>query len=498
MKKFIKKLLFILTPIQAMYANDLNCYYATENIVDIFKSDKIQNIVLPEAMRLRNLHLLIESKAIDNDAHRIPKICHQIWITSPEKPREISEADIELTIKNKVLLQNEDPNWQFIVWTNNEKLIPQSKQKLETHGIHVLNINRLELPIPLDAFIMSKNFGLVSDIVRVIIIENQGGIYRDFDYQFLDPKTINTLTNTFDYFAGIYGKILVNNAFFGAVNHHPVLQSVKSNIVRNLTASDSDLPAYIQKPCDSFNDVLIKTGPVCWTIANHRSLHSDPLLKDILLSDGVLYNVCAAKGLDWTTKTGLTCNYEYFTDKYLLGLIGNDQFGSTWANKPILDANLTPDQLARDKVLIDKIKQNKIKSIHQIYNKISNDNLKPILRALMANFSVQSIYLNVNEIDDNGVYQLAEIIKKHPNLRVISLGGNLITDRGAQYLSEAIIESPSLEKIALWANFISEAGYKTLEEAASSSNKKVIIEERQQNIRRNSSSEQALYPLDIL
>jgi len=394
-------------------------------------------------------------------------------------------------------LQDEDPNWQFILWTNNEQFIPHSKQKLETHGIHVFNIDRLESPIPLDDFIKNKNFGLVSDILRVIIVESQGGVYRDLDYRFLNAKIIHTITHTYDYFAGMYGKILLSNAFFGAVSHHPVLQAVKSNIIRNLTENSS--PAYVKAPCSTFDEVIMKTGPLCWTISNKQKLHADPLLKDIVFSDGVLYDVCIAKGPDWVNQTGLRCNYNYFTDQYLTGLIGNDQFGSTWSNKTLPHLDFVPDHLATGEVLMDKIKSNQIKSIHRVYNKISNSSLKPILEALINNDSVENIYFNINEIDDDGVYQLAEIIKKHPRLKILSLIGNLITDQGADYLAQAIKKNSSLEKIALLGNFMTEKGYTALKKAIHSSNKNIIIEELKHENQTTSFENHALYDsLDMI
>ena len=103
--------------------------------------------------------------------HGIPHKIHQIWIGSelPEKYKNWCASWKKL-----------NPSWEYKLWNEND----------------ILNILSGTIR---QVFLESKNPGAKSDIARYAILEKEGGIYYDTDFECIKP--LEELTDTCTLFA---------------------------------------------------------------------------------------------------------------------------------------------------------------------------------------------------------------------------------------------------------------------------------------------------------
>lgn len=157
---------------------------------------------------------------------RIPKIIHQIWLggTLPEK-----YASFQKTFKEK------HPDWEYRLWTDNDVL-----------SFPFVNRKRFE---------EATNYGEKSDIWRYEILFRFGGLYADTDFECLQPFDI--FHHTCDFYAGAEpamrnnSVVSINNALFGSVAGHPILQYCIDRIAKS-------------SPGKTPSETLGSTGPGCF------------------------------------------------------------------------------------------------------------------------------------------------------------------------------------------------------------------------------------------
>lgn len=204
---------------------------------------------------LENRATLANRLAVRSTRFTIPKMTHHIWLTDPQRPREVSEEDIRTTLKTLQMLPASD-GWRHILWVNKEGLIPKTLDALQQAGpIEVRTVSKKHL-VNFSIFKKSYeksfgfNFAMASDIVRIAVLEAYGGVYLDFDFEVL--KSLDEQVNTYSFFA-------FENSMIGAHKHHPILQNALKMQNRNLLAS---APYYVRHPC-SFRDLTkVATGPL--------------------------------------------------------------------------------------------------------------------------------------------------------------------------------------------------------------------------------------------
>ena len=149
-----------------------------------------------------------------------PKVMNSIWLTAPNKPKELLDTDIDNVIANKKFFGNE---WTFVVWTNNKKLIPESVKKLQKNGIKIKELQEFQEDHPKTCKLIGDlvgvgKFGMASDLFRQFIIAEKGGVYADLNFKFLQP--IDSYIEQYDFFAQDY-----RNSFFAAKAAHPITES---------------------------------------------------------------------------------------------------------------------------------------------------------------------------------------------------------------------------------------------------------------------------------
>ena len=161
------------------------------------------------------------------DPNNIPKVIHSIWLTNPSSPRELFKSDIKNIISNKKFFEKDGEKWSYIIWTNDKKLIPKSVKSLEKNNIEVRSIDDYKSEISLFDEILSlvKNnkFGMASDILRYELLFNDGGVYADLNYKFL--QSIKNYLKKYDFIMADF-----QNNFFAAKKNHEILRDALDEI----------------------------------------------------------------------------------------------------------------------------------------------------------------------------------------------------------------------------------------------------------------------------
>jgi inositol phosphorylceramide mannosyltransferase catalytic subunit len=153
-------------------------------------------------------------------AYRIPKKIHMIWFGS--KPPQFVQQMFQSW-------KNYHPGWEVKLWTEED-----------ANQYPITNLK---------AFRKAKNYGEKSDIFRYEILEREGGIYVDADFECLQP--FDTLCKTSDFFTGVgYTRAppFVYNGLIGTRPHHPIMQRA----IAELKEGNGD---------NGFQRILYATGP---------------------------------------------------------------------------------------------------------------------------------------------------------------------------------------------------------------------------------------------
>jgi inositol phosphorylceramide mannosyltransferase catalytic subunit len=147
---------------------------------------------------------------------RIPRIVHQIWLGSPV-PAVFDEW-------RKTWMQLE--GWEYKLWTEKEI----SQLRLYNRALY-------------DS---STNYGEKSDIVRLEILAQFGGVYIDVDLECLKPEIFEELHHSFDFYIGFeplehgftnkFNMFKVCNALIAAAPKHPLIQDLITNLQANYLA----------------------------------------------------------------------------------------------------------------------------------------------------------------------------------------------------------------------------------------------------------------------
>jgi len=147
---------------------------------------------------------------------RIPKIVHQIWLGGavPEIYRSWMSSWLALE------------GWEYKLWTD-----------ADLKNISLYNQ---------DLFDMTKNIGEKSDILRLEILFQYGGVYVDTDFECLRPNFFEEFHQKFDFYIGIeplfhgiipeYKTVKFCNAIIGSAPQHTLLKDLLVNMKANYFA----------------------------------------------------------------------------------------------------------------------------------------------------------------------------------------------------------------------------------------------------------------------
>lgn len=164
------------------------------------------------------------------EKERIPKIIHQIWIGPHDPPPHFLEWQRTWRAYH--------PDWEYILWTDKE-----------AENLHLINKRFYD---------EETNYGAKSDILRLEILYQFGGVYLDIDCECLKP--FDELHHLCDFYTGFFQvnflkrSARVANGVIGSKVKHPLIGHLIDEIQYHRTHFTSKT-----------KDILIRTGPSFFT-----------------------------------------------------------------------------------------------------------------------------------------------------------------------------------------------------------------------------------------
>lgn len=277
----------------------------------------------------------------NKSAPRIPPISHLVWITDPSNPAEFREKDLERLAERVKLFSHGAYNWKFYLWVNvDEKLLPKTRERCAGLGVELKNIDTLQSPLRLLAQRLAKDkkYVLASDIIRILVVSENGGLYTDNDYSFY--QNIDIYIMNFDSIFGFDGhrQVSLGNAFIAAVPRHPVLLAAYKLLMRNLLGvreNGETMPHYITHPQNLLVQILMTTGPIMLTLAAHKAVNTDGN-KDLIFPHGVVL-MCDTPPPSVQKVSYCEENGSWFVGKCAnpinMAALGNDSYQGSWVAK---------------------------------------------------------------------------------------------------------------------------------------------------------------------
>jgi hypothetical protein len=176
-----------------------------------------------------------------------PKMFHGLWLTNIQNPRIIS-SELENFLDQAKKLDG----YKVYLWTNiSPDKLREMNSLLQEGNIVVKDINDIQTEhINLLNFVTSPkeyiNFkdssttGLAIDVAKYIIIESQGGIVADLNFKF-DNNFQQSSIEDYNFIAFSNQFNFIENGFFVATSHHPILTETLNIIDEMINSPDCSL-----------------------------------------------------------------------------------------------------------------------------------------------------------------------------------------------------------------------------------------------------------------
>lgn len=164
---------------------------------------------------------------------RIPKVLHVIWIGPKPFPRDSVENVRSWIAKH--------PDWAIKFWTDRERPLPHKQMQL----CFIKDLQFIKL---FDCYKKSDNWAEKSDLLRLEILYQQGGIYFDHDVKCF--KSFEPLNKAFDFYLGmelpyktsLSSSVLPTNNILGSRPGHEILMRSMDWLVDNWDRIENDYP----------------------------------------------------------------------------------------------------------------------------------------------------------------------------------------------------------------------------------------------------------------
>ncbi len=219
---------------------------------------------------------------------KIPAIIHTIWFTSDEDPKEFPKRYL-YWLEKSIEACPASHGFEHWFWVHDKSKVPATMEALSKMNVIVRETGELgNFPLRNLYNNEMKNcrFGRLSDIFRMVILNEFGGFYKDTDYRI--HQSLLPLLQSYDFIAAREPmSSFVCNAFMGACPGHPVIQRIIKLIARNY---DEELsPQYIKNinDVDGFKTILL-TGPAVVVTGIAQAI-DQPGYTDIVLPHPYFY-----------------------------------------------------------------------------------------------------------------------------------------------------------------------------------------------------------------
>ena len=294
------------------------CYNPHKDIETLFIQEKIDYKLYDQRITSESLKKIL-SFSSDNSQNKIPYITHHIYFSKTSDTKIIlNNLYIEKMKANFNKLNDINDQWQHNIWTNSPQAF--SKELSEIKGVKIRDIsvfykstlykilhealeifNKIKLPLYLAES---------SDILRLIALQEFGGIYNDMDYEIYNAEQLVNYMHEFDFIGGrdkISNYSYYANSFLAAKPNHPVINEAITMMIRNHTKPQTS-PDYIKYPCNQ-NDRLYFNGPPLITLSYFKKNNINGN-NDVILPSWMILNIAFAHNKN------ITCDYNIITKEF--------------------------------------------------------------------------------------------------------------------------------------------------------------------------------------
>ncbi|MFN7038489.1 MAG: hypothetical protein ACK4OM_02840 [Alphaproteobacteria bacterium] len=358
-----------LTMATALPSNDvIGMNYALSFLKTSFERNGfIEYIKHPQKM-LQHSSNNIQDNSI-YEVKKLPSFFHAVWLTNKHNPKKIN-----VQIENFLEQAERIPDFKSIIWTNLEPAkFLEMNPELKNENISIKNIAQLNTDYKelLDIILNPSDYlpshnahifnGFLIDLTKYLIMESQGGILADLNFNFGNEFNINNIEQ-FDFIAPNMGFTRIENGFFIAKPHHIIfkelltiindmlinpdygLHELKNKLASNHTATEifSMMPlaiSYIMNNNQGSNqDVLTSTK--CNNLPD--TVFPLELLELIKSHEDISYKLDSK---DFNDINDFTISYINLTNKLKnydnfkcidVDLVGADHMSVTWWNANIV------------------------------------------------------------------------------------------------------------------------------------------------------------------
>lgn len=201
----------------------------------------------------------------------IPLITHTIWFTNPTKPQQPSAEAMDCFVKNVGALNG----WRHIVWMNQPNDCPQFEEYLSKNfsgkrvGIKYFSKETPGWPTekrqifdgPVKQAVARGEWGKASDISRLLVLSQCGGLYLDTDMLLL--MNLEELHRRCTFYAGLEHRNsgYLGNAIIGSSPNNPILDKTLLTITQRFAPQAEGKTAL----AEYINTTLHQTGPFAFT-----------------------------------------------------------------------------------------------------------------------------------------------------------------------------------------------------------------------------------------
>lgn len=229
------------------------------------------------------------------ESYLIPSITHSVWLTPMDNAKQMNNKYISAYIHSSLRINKEDPNFKHYIWTNNPATIPKEIRDLP--GVEIKHIDEFEGEALLDnvnQMIKEQELVQASDVVRVLAVKRDGGVYHDMDSEIYDAKKLIKYMKHFDHINGEERNLPypnLGNAFLASIPNHPIVNALASAIYDNLNHPDM-ASKHAREPYSKVQEILSTTGPNAYTdvYLKYKAQHGDLDDRSIILRSEQIYN----------------------------------------------------------------------------------------------------------------------------------------------------------------------------------------------------------------
>lgn len=224
----------------------------------------------------------------ETEGVQIPAITHTLWFTSDDNPTEFPERYL-YWLKKSIEACPASQGFTHYFWMHDKSKLPLTVKALAKLNVTVRESRELgefRLKALYDYEFQNKRFGRLSDIFRLVVLDQFGGVYKDTDYRI--HQSLLPLLHNYHFVAGREPmSSFICNALVAACPGHPVIKKTMELIQRNYDLERS--PRYIKniKDEDGFKTILL-TGPGVFLTGVAHGLDQEGY-KDIILPHPYLY-----------------------------------------------------------------------------------------------------------------------------------------------------------------------------------------------------------------